>query len=212
MPDRFVTTHISQIPLFRDLPREQIDLLSTVFEVRRYEPGEVVFQQGHATSGMYKFVAGQAVMIQIDPQTGQEHYVRYVQPGDILKEEVLFRDAINTASLVVQEQALILHLPRRRFMELVAHHPEIKQSLGLVNRTDHHVHDVHFKGQRGKRRSAVEYAAALVGMGAAVMDTHAIGNFIVDFGGSSVQCTGDYLPAIHRDSGWVYGVWLHRVA
>lgn len=147
MPDRYIQSHISQIPLFSALNPEQLAWVATGFELRRYEPEEYVFRQGDPTTGLYMFASGSGVLLRTTGD-GQERPVAVVQAGQYLNEKALLRDGQETASLYIQQPSTLLFLSRQSILTVVAHHPELRTSLGLQGSMAHHQHEVHFRGQR----------------------------------------------------------------
>ncbi len=147
MPDRFVESHIRQIPIFANLPAEQFGLIAEAFEVRSYNPGEVVFSQGDATLGLLKFVNGQAQLIRTLPN-GQHEQLGLVGANQILNQNAIYQTGVETASLIVEQSATVLKLPRQAFLTIVSHHPEIKQYIGMTSDPNEGFSSLHFTGQR----------------------------------------------------------------
>jgi hypothetical protein len=58
MADRFIQSHIRQLPLFEQLSPPQIGLLSNIVQLLRLEPGQLALQEGQPTQGMFLFVSG----------------------------------------------------------------------------------------------------------------------------------------------------------
>jgi hypothetical protein len=147
MPDRFVITHIKRLPLFERLPDPQIEWVSDAFQVMRFQPGEAVFRQGEPSQGMYMFVNGSGTLVQ-HGQDGIEHPIAGVSANQYLNEGALFRSTTETATLRVVEPAVVLALPRQRFLTTLANHPEIKSSLGLQASDQAVLDRSAFQGQR----------------------------------------------------------------
>lgn len=148
MPDRYIDSHIKLIPLFANLSREELFTVSQAFEVRSYRAQEVIFREGEPTEGMITIISGRAVFLQID-QSGIQQPIGVANPNQTINQEALFQSGTQTATLYVQQPVVALKLTRQSFMNLLAHHHELKAKFGLSPKdTTHHAHDVRFSGQR----------------------------------------------------------------
>jgi hypothetical protein len=148
MPDRFVETHIQQLPLFARLPPDQLRWATDAFRVMRFEPGEMIFAQGEPTQGLHMFITGRGVLARAEP-TGRQRQIGAVGPNQYLNEGALFKPGIETASLQVTERATVLFVERKRLMTVIAHHPELRQYIPIpaVARQTQEM-EMAFKGQR----------------------------------------------------------------
>ena len=148
MPDRFVETHIQQLPLFARLPLDQLRWAMDAFRMMRFEPGEMVFAQGEPTQGLYMFVSGRALLVRTDAQ-GRQQQIGVIGPNQYLNETALFRPGIETASLQVVETANVLYVGRKQLMTVIAHHPEMQKFIPIpVAVQQAQKQEMAFKGQR----------------------------------------------------------------
>lgn len=148
MPDRFVETHIQQLPLFARLPPNQLRWAMDAFRMMRFEPGEMVFAQGEPTQGLYMFVSGRASLIRTD-QTGHRQQIGVIGPNQYLNENALFRPGMETASLQVIERANVLFVGRKQLMTVIAHHPEMQEFIPIpVAVQQAQKQEMAFRGQR----------------------------------------------------------------
>lgn len=131
MPDRYIESHIARIPLFAGLPPEHLALLTSAFEVRRYEAGEIIFAQGAPTQGFLLLVSGLALLTQRQPD-GSERRITVVHPNQYLGQEALFRDGTETMTLQVLESATVLLLTRARLLSLASSYPDFGARFGIA--------------------------------------------------------------------------------
>lgn len=131
--DRFVLSHIRDLPLFARLPPEQLELVGTAFEIVRAPQGSILFQQGQPSQGVYVFTSGRGALTQAVAATAitppGEMILAYTQLGQALNEVALFHETTETATLRVVEEAIVLFLSRRHMVGLVRAHPEIWTNL-----------------------------------------------------------------------------------
>ncbi len=130
MPDRFVLSQIRTLPLFERLSQEQLETISDVFEVVRYEPGALVFRQGQPSAGLMLVVSGRGVFTRLNA-SGFEEQVGSVSAGEYLNENALFAEQYESASLRVVESMVALFLTRARFAHILAQYPAIRANLRI---------------------------------------------------------------------------------
>lgn len=128
MADRFVQSHIRNLPLFEQMSAEQIRLLSTIVQVARLESGQTVFQENQPTQGMFLFVGGRGILTRRLPN-GMEDRVGMVESGQYIDEEALYGEGFETASLRVIETAIVLLIPRAPFVQILTTYPEIRANV-----------------------------------------------------------------------------------
>lgn len=148
MPDRFVESHICKLPLFAQLPPQQLEWISDAFKVMRVEPGELIFQQGQPARGLYMLASGRAQLVQSTGQ-GPVQIVGEVRANQYVNESALFQEHKETASLRAVETCTVLFLSRQSLMDVVSLHPEIKQNLPIpLPAIEKQARERVFRGQR----------------------------------------------------------------
>lgn len=133
--DHFVLNHLRNLPLFERLSPSQLGLVANAFQVIRYEPGQLVFQQGQPTRGMMVFVSGRGILTRIGAD-GLEDRVGSVETGQYVNERALYSEGAETASLRIVEESIVLFLDRRRFLHLITQNPEIRANLRITTTPD----------------------------------------------------------------------------
>ena len=127
MANRFVLTHIRNLPLLSKLPPTQLEWVSDAVEILQLQANTLVFRQGQPAQGLYMLVSGQAVLFTAGPDgeqiRGEVHENQYVG------EAALFRVTNERMSMRVTQPSLILFLSRLRYQEVLLAHPEIRQFL-----------------------------------------------------------------------------------
>jgi hypothetical protein len=150
MPDRFANSHIAQVPLFAHLNPEQLGWVARAFVVKRYNPGELIFQQGQPTRGLHIVVDGLAVLVQTSPQ-GQRRSLGQISDGQYINLESLRSQGAESATLQVVRPTTALFLSRQALSDILTRHPELRVPLGIRG-ADHHLHDKKFNLQRENER------------------------------------------------------------
>lgn len=148
MPDRFIESHIRKLPLFSQLPPEHMGWITDAFRVLRVEPGELIFQQGQRTRGLYMLISGRAQLIRSTGQ-GPVEVMGEVHANQYLNEGALFQVTQETASLRAVEPTSVLFLSRENLMDVISLHPEIKPYLPIpLPAVQAQVRERAFRGQR----------------------------------------------------------------
>ncbi|MFN8450803.1 MAG: cyclic nucleotide-binding domain-containing protein [Anaerolineae bacterium] len=128
MAEHFVQAHIRRLPLFEQLSPPQIGVLAGIVHVLRFEPGQLVFQEGQPNEGMVVFVSGRGILTRRAPN-GVEESVGAVEAGQYVDEVALYSSGVEETSLRVVESAVVLVIPRATFVQLLATYPEIRANL-----------------------------------------------------------------------------------
>jgi hypothetical protein len=147
MPDRFIESHIRQLPLFSRIPDEYLPWIAEAFDVMRFDAGDFVFKQGQTAQGMYMFVSGRGQLIQADNQ-GQQQRIGMVEPNTYLNEAALLQYIQESASLQVVEPAVVLFVERKRLREVLLHYRVLQDYVGIRVEPEAQAQVEVFRGQR----------------------------------------------------------------
>jgi hypothetical protein len=127
MANRFVLTHIRNLPLFAKLPPTQLEWVAEAVEILQLQANTLVFRQGQPAQGLYMLVSGHAALLTSGPDGEQ---VRgEVFENQYVGEATLFRVTNERMSMRVTQPSLILFMSRLRFQEVLLTHPEVRQFL-----------------------------------------------------------------------------------
>lgn len=116
--------------LFADLAARQMDALAAIAEEEPLPAGRVLFSQGDAGEALYLLIEG-GVKIFKALRDGRTATIRYVRPGEIFGESVLFAD-IYPAHAATTEASVVCRFPTERFRALLAADPDL--ALALLGR------------------------------------------------------------------------------
>jgi hypothetical protein len=103
--------------------------ISKLFEEIQCGPGHIVFKEGDTADAIYIIRDGSVQILQNDK------VITYLTSGDCFGEMGLLHDSTRNATIRVPEEALILKLPRKAFIELQNYFPEVTNEMTkLINR------------------------------------------------------------------------------
>lgn len=116
---------LKQVPLFRDIPGEEVAGLLEIVEEAAFAPGETILRQGDAGDALYIVVEGQ-ITIDVD---GVRRPGR-IGPRDVIGELSILTGEPRAATCVAETDVVALRIRREPFWELMREHPEV--SLGVI--------------------------------------------------------------------------------
>ena len=150
MAEQFVQTHIRNLPIFGQLTTPQIGVIAALTAVLRFEPGQLVVQEGQPTQGLFLFAGGRGILTRRS-SAGMEDRVGTVESGQYIDETALYDSGYEPMSLRIVETAIVLLIPRAAFVQMVTRYPEIRANLRVQSVTDVSTRQTGgklFKGQR----------------------------------------------------------------
>ena len=113
---------LAEIPLFSGLSKRQLRKVASIGRLRRMGKNAQVVREGARGDAFYVIIDGAAVV-----QASQKR-IR-LGPGEYFGELALLDDGPRTATVVTETEALLLELPRTRFLKLVRDESSISVAL-----------------------------------------------------------------------------------
>ncbi len=110
-------------PLFEGLSPHDWKLISSLFHIRKYDHGEVVFECGTPGLGMYVVIDGY-VRIVVDEE-GEELELSIMQEGDFFGEMSLIDEVVRSATAIAEGETRLVGLFRPQLRELMHHRPKL---------------------------------------------------------------------------------------
>jgi CRP-like cAMP-binding protein len=122
------TADLARVPLFADLPSEELENLATCLHRRRYERGETIFREQDPGSSMFLIEAGKVKIGLVSPD-GKEVVVGVFGQGCFFGELALLDGAPRTADAMAVEPSSVLMLGRNDFVRYLEAHPKVAINL-----------------------------------------------------------------------------------
>src|ERR1041385_1951168 len=113
---------LAQIPLFRRVSAEDRDRLVNVAQLRSYERGDRVFEEGDPSDFFLIVVSGRVKVYKHTP-SGSELILEIFGPGGPLGAVAAYESRPYPASAEAIEASTCLLIPRQTFFTLLAQHP-----------------------------------------------------------------------------------------
>lgn len=109
---------LSQIPLFDQLPREQIQALASTARAQALDRKQTLFLQGDSADCLFVLVSG-CMQLSASGPGGQETVIKTVNPGEMFAEAVLFEREDYPVTAQALSDSMVYALPTAAFMRLL---------------------------------------------------------------------------------------------
>lgn len=115
---------LRNIPLFAGLPTARLKLIAYTAEIVRFEPGEVLVQQGAPADAVYIITEGEAEVWLADA-AGHEIHVATVGPHSLLGEIAVIARSRRTTTVRAKDRVVTFKISANVFLDLVRQSPDI---------------------------------------------------------------------------------------
>jgi CRP/FNR family transcriptional regulator len=113
---------LQSIPLFSDIPQEQLRSLVRVLERRTYRKGQIILHQGDEGDSMFAIVSGRVRIYLLSPD-GHEWSVYICDAGDFFGEMSLLTGEPRSANAEAMQRTEVLVLRRPAFRDYLLSNP-----------------------------------------------------------------------------------------
>ena len=122
---------LRKMPLFADLPPEDLRPIAAIAEEEAFADGETLAEQGDAGDAAHLIVSGE-VSIVLRRGNDPARPVAVRGPGEVIGEMALIASRPRMASLVARGPVRVLTIGRRQFESLLRERPEISLAVMRV--------------------------------------------------------------------------------
>ena len=145
---------LSQVPLFSSLGSDDLERLSSSLQLRRYDRGTLIFQQGDVGTDLFIIRQGE-VTIRLSSPDGREVSLALLRQGDAFGELSLLDDAPRSTDAVARDETHLLSLHQEDFRRFLSERPQVAMGLlavlsRMVRRVTQLVHDSAFLDARAR--------------------------------------------------------------
>ena len=137
MSESLKTTNLSaslltRIPLFSQLPFDELNLLLNALDRLRLNAGDILFKEGEFAAHLYIVARGQHE-INMASGTANELVLNVINEGEYLGEMgIIMPGGRRTAGARARGDVLLLSMSRTQFQELLQRHPELANAMVSV--------------------------------------------------------------------------------
>lgn len=123
---------LARIPLFSDLPPEELDRLMAALEVVNLKSGDILFREGDVPEHLFIMVSGE-LEINMGSGTGNELVLNVLREGEYFGEMgLIMPGGRRTAGARARGDVVLLSMSRHRFGELLQVHPLLANAMVSV--------------------------------------------------------------------------------
>ncbi|MEN8246011.1 MAG: Crp/Fnr family transcriptional regulator [Thermodesulfobacteriota bacterium] len=115
---------ISQTPLFRNLPEDDLKRIKHIAKDKFYNKGQTVFSEGDDGNGFFVVAAGKVKIYKVSLE-GKEQILHIYGPGNPFGEVPVFSGEQFPANAQTLLKSHLLFFPRTAFTELIANNPSL---------------------------------------------------------------------------------------
>lgn len=120
--------YLQKVPLFFDLPAEQLHELSNLLLERSYQKGRIIFMEDEPGEALYLLKSG-LIKLTKRLEDGREHILHFVNPGEVFAEVVLFEGGNYPATSECQEDCVVGVLRNTDIERLIIQNPNMAVSM-----------------------------------------------------------------------------------
>ncbi len=126
------TNLLKRIPLFADLPENELDRILSVLSVKELQDREILFSEGDPGDDFYIIMSGELEVLLGAGQL-EELQLNVVREGEHFGEmSLIMPGGHRTATVRARGKASLLSLSRPQFLDLTRKHPELSTSMVRV--------------------------------------------------------------------------------
>lgn len=156
-----IIKHIASIPLFKGLPKEQVEELAMIVVDQIFKKGQVIFSEGDEGTGFYVVVGGRVKIFKVSSE-GKEQILHIFGPGEPFGEVHVFTGQHFPAHAEAMEESRLFFFPRDSFINLIKRTPSIALNmLGILSmrlrRFTHLIEDLSLKEVPGRLAAYLLY-------------------------------------------------------
>ncbi len=110
--------HIAVTPLFKGLPREQLEKLAGIAVEKKVRKGQTLFAEGSRAIGLFVIISGKVKVYKLSLE-GKEQILHIFSGGELFGEVPLFAGGNYPAHAEALEAGRVLFFPKDAFFDLL---------------------------------------------------------------------------------------------
>ncbi len=128
----------SKTGLFLSMNSAQLARVGELMQLRKLEPGQLLFTEGEACTGFFVVLEGQIRLYRAAPKAGGETTLNVVRSGSSFAEAAMFSGSIFPATAEALEATLLAFFPKDPFLTLLRKDPDLSFKIMEGLATWHH--------------------------------------------------------------------------
>lgn len=115
---------IQRVPIFSHLDMNRIKDFEAITRSLQFKKGDFIFREGDRSETLFVINEG-IIKISKVSNTGKEHIVRFLFPGDFFGQFALFQEETHYANAEALEDVVICIIHKRDFIVLLEKNPQV---------------------------------------------------------------------------------------
>jgi CRP/FNR family transcriptional regulator, dissimilatory nitrate respiration regulator len=145
---------IAEVPLFKGLPREQLNEVANIAVDKKCRKGLTLFSEGSSATGFYIVISGKIKVYKVSLE-GKEQILHIFGTGELFGEVPVFAGGQFPAHAETLEASRVMFIPRDAFIGLLQREPSLSLNmLGILcqrlRRFTHLIEDLSLKEVPGR--------------------------------------------------------------
>ncbi len=125
-------TFLQQMPMFRDVPQNELEDLAAQMHTRHYQRNEVIVWQGETSDDAYLIKNGVVGISYLSPDRRGSQTLAYLKQGDILGEIGVLENQARSATATALSTVEVLVIKRDLFLRLLAKYDQAALELARM--------------------------------------------------------------------------------
>lgn len=126
------TNLLSKIPLFADLPNEELDKIISTLDMKEMKDHEILFREGDAGEDFYVVMRGEIEVLKAEGEA-EEMILNVLKVGEYCGEmSLIMPGGHRTASVRARGDTALLSMSRTQFLDLTRKYPRLSRSMVRV--------------------------------------------------------------------------------
>jgi CRP-like cAMP-binding protein len=142
---------LQRMQLFDRLSKEEVRQIAASAKVRRFDKGELLFEQGDEARHFFAVLSGRVKIYRSTPQ-GEQAVIGVFGPGETFAEAAMFVAQRYPATGETIEESRLCLFERDAFETRIAANPQI--ALGMLGAISYHLHHMVLQVEQLKTRNA----------------------------------------------------------
>lgn len=123
----------ARVSLLARLGEQEFLSVMEALELREYQPGDVIVEEGEPGNSMFALVEGSVEVVRT-LQSGRRRTVAFLGEGDFFGEMSILSDVPRMATVKAFERTAVLELTRERLEQIMQRHPSVAEGLRAYQR------------------------------------------------------------------------------
>lgn len=120
--------YLKSVPVFEDLPSEDLAIIDEVTIERKYNKNDVIFREGELGEGFHYVKTGKVKVVKLSAD-GREHIINVLGPSDVFAEVLLFNKGPYPATAVAVEESCVGVIRNSELENVIISHPHVAMNI-----------------------------------------------------------------------------------